>query len=382
LPVLTVIYVVSIIFLLCLFFSLCMLAIVFIGATLLTFTSTKVGLNIITNATVILFFPILLPFGYFLNRKINKQNMNDVNNGIVRPMSLEAKYNSSPELREVYKQQHRNPHHLKMFQLFVDQCKRSKEDTIEQWSQGYLSYDKEGHERVKRYLNRAVSSIEYDRNWLIGHYNVNTGAVTGNENKFYLLFPNPLPDFASQYFLEDCYEEGSVLCLVDSKNSIRRKGNFLYNYFSSSFKFYEGQNMEYNFYVPAIEIEFEWNGYKVVPVLKENAKVESVCIEHMRCYKAKSEELEHFHETISQNSFIMRAVKEAHIAVYLIPNAYPEENELFASDVKERTFSHAIKDIPNIDTFAPIYKQDVQERVIQYAKVKKEWAINWLLKDA
>ena len=374
-PAMTVIYITLFLAACILFVGLLSIALVFGGMLLMAFGQTELGKVIIGAVFMLILLPFMLPSLIKKHRQHKQTVAEEQANGFYRPVPLQRAYEKDKELKGLLNKYKDDFENVRMFRLFEEQTKRDG-DVFEKWhdSSDYLEH---GLEKAKSYLNRAVASIENDREWLIGYFNHKQNA---EDNKFYIYFPNPLPAYASKYFLDDCYQEGSQVCSNDYNSA--PKGNELYEYhkaeISRNYPLYTQDPKR--LYVPALEIEFVWDGYAVSPRVVEGAVMESVMIDNSSIFHIQTPKLTECFEEISKQDMVQQAIKEAHIAMYLIPLAYPNAHNDDAWGYTGH-FKELVSQIPNANAFAPLYAADVQERIIAYANSKKEWAINWIAQD-
>lgn len=355
-------------------FFLALITFVFLFAigTFFAIGNTKRGLTIISYGILVLFAPIILPVGLYFHLKDKKAKKKDLENGIIHPTTMENKYKSDKLLKPLWVNLQGDFETVRMFQLFQKQLKRegNKSSLLYNGMSTMVSEVMEQKKTLHKYLNRAVASVSDDRKWLIAHNDNNSNTPKNDDHTYYLLFPNPLPAYASKNFLDDCYAEDSVVQIMPD---YLHRSPFLYNFLILNGNHENERYKTEPLYVPAIEIDFVWNGFEIVPQIKENAQIQSLSTQHLDVYHMESEQIISFFEKVSSREDVQTAIKEAHIALYLIPAAY---------DVSELTlYNQYVQATPNAHAFGPLYQADVQERIVQYAKVGKPWAIKWLATD-
>lgn len=131
-------------------------------------------------------------------------------------------------------------------------------------------------------------------------------------------------------------------------------------------------------YVLALEIEFAWDGYAISPRIIEVAEMQSTK-NKFNLYHVQSAKTKEFF-TVSKEEIVQKTLKEAHIAMYLIPIAYTNDyNE--SGIAYTGHFKRLVANTPNVEAYAPLYAADAQECIIAYVNNQKEWAINWLAQD-
>lgn len=371
-PAMTVIYIILFLCTCILFVGILSIALVFGSMLLMLFGKTEFGKLVLGTVFMVILLPFMLPHFIKAYREHKQTIAKEKEEGYIRPTPLHQALKKDKTLKEIANKYNGEFEQVKMFRIFEEQTKQEG-NVFEKWHD-QKDWQHDGLRKASKFLNRAVASIENDHEWLIGYRSDERKA---DENKFFVFFPNPLPTFASKYFLDDCYEEGS---LVRSNESVPKR--HLYDFIISSYNYKETPNQREHrlLHVPSIEIEFVWDGYAVSPRLVEGAEVKSMTMDFSSVYHIQAPRLKNFFSELSKEEKVQRAIKEAHIAMYLIPLAYTndhdEEDWGYTGD-----FNKFVAEIPNADTFAPLYAADVQERIIAYAQNQKEWAINWIAQD-
>lgn len=369
---------------------------VFGGLLLLALAQTSIG-RIILSPLLLLFLPIFIPALIKANKAEKQKLAEEKEIGYLRPQPFHQVLKKDKELKVLANKHNGEFENVKMFRMFEEQTLQNGE-TFDLW-QSQEDWTTKGLDRASKHLNRAVASLEHDLDWIIGY---KSDVRQASDNKFYIFFPNPLPHFASQYFLDDLYTDGSEVrssyfedfnlkrYLYADYDAPRRE--FLYNYLHKAsthvssithpnFKGLEDDYKEIGLlYVPALEIEFAWDGYAVSPRIVEGAEMQSMKMEKFNLYHVQSAKMKEFFTEVSKEEMVQQAIKEAHIAMYLIPIAYT--NDYDESGIAYTGhFKRLVSNTPNAEAFAPLYAADVQERVIAYARNNKEWAVNWLAQD-
>lgn len=330
-PIFTVIHIVFIIFIISLFFSLIIFGIVVFGMLLIVIGGSKAGQSLIMIALFPLFF--ILSFG--IKRK-------------QRVASLEGYYQQNPELRELlntYKDLEVSDRNL---QLYVEQLKSQDEDTvITRW---------DSFEDAKRYLHRAIPSVKDNTQWLIGYNRA--------WKKTYILFPNPLPTATSRSFDEMKYKESNVYDFI---------GQYISAYSNTGYAVKIP-----GYFVPALEISFNWED-EGLRLNVSSPKLESVNIRDLSyTFHIKSIEYNNTIKEIYEHSTnVHNAIKQAHVAYYVIPIAYRNFDRL---DYDETKYFLEHDSVPNTEAVRPIYEADVQRVTIEHAKNGEKWAIEWFKK--
>ena len=367
-PAMTVIYIVLFLCFCFVLIGLFCLAMLIGGLLLMLIGQSKVGVTVLAIMTL----PFLFPFMLRVQRQEKKKIAEEEANGYYRPVPFQKAYSKDKELSGLLKKYKKEFEHVRMFRLFEEQTKREN-GVFEVW------YDNENWElqdltKAQTYLNRAVASVEHDQEWLFGYQK----EYKAEYNKFYLFLPNPLPAYASQHFLDDHYKDGSLVSTQPF--SFDSTGEEIYQYPLSEVR-RNPENLDKGiFYVPAIEIEFVWDGHAITPKIKDGAEVQSIELRFKKIFQIKSPIVDKFFNEVSQSKKVQQAIKEAHIAMYLIPMAYTNTTREGYYGYTGY-FNEAVAQIPNTLAFAPLYAADVQERIVRYAKNNKQWAIDWLKQD-
>lgn len=372
-PAMTVIYIVLFLCTCILFVGILAIALLFGSMLLMLFGKTEIGKLVLGAVFMLVLLPFMLPHFIKAYREHKQTIAEEKEVGYIRPVPLHQALKKDKNLKELANKYNAEFEHVKLFRIFEEQTKQEGY-VFDMWH-NQKDWQEDGLNKASNFLNRAVASIENDHDWLIGY---TSNERKAEENKFFVFFPNPLPRFASKYFLDDCYEEGS---LMRSNESVP-KGHHLYDFLISSYEYGEEPNKRERrlLHVPSIEIEFVWDGYAVTPKVVEGAEVKSMPMDFSSVYHVQAPRLKHFFNELSKEEKVQQAIKEAHIALYLIPQAYTNDHDEtdwgYTGD-----FNKFVAEIPNADTYAPLYAADVQERIIAYAKNQKEWAINWIAQD-
>ncbi|MDX1806600.1 MAG: hypothetical protein R3267_06215 [Paenisporosarcina sp.] len=336
LPVMTVINVIALIFVVSVFIALGAFGFVVIGGIFLMIGSSEKGQTFLAYATIILFFPIILLFLIFHKR-----------NGYATPEKAYAKNKELKPLITKYKNEQQG---FKHFYYYLEQSKR-KDANVE--FPLFMGVDK-----IKPLLQRAVASIKDNREWLV--------AWNEKEDQWYIVFPNPLPEFASPAFKSD--QNRTNKPLYDYKSLCIQK--------PESYSSPDAWNYYCGYTVPAIRINFKWNGLEFVPSLAQASNdtfVETFKVTSLtHAFRINTPDMATLYNEVAELYVVQKAIKEAHLAIYLIPLAFPSEPGF--NNTKE--FLEELNTIPNTDVFAPIYAAEVHERIVHYAECGRQWAID------
>lgn len=334
----TIINITVFIFYLSLFFALALLAISVIGTALSLFGVSKLGSNLIWGSLFILLSPIVFTGLYFERKKQRKTPEGQSTMQYVYSHDKQLK----PLLRK-YKDLTKGP---RMYELYQEQSIR------EQRAITFISMND-----IKLHLNRAVASVADNRNWLLGYDRTN--------EQWHILFPNPLPEYASKM----------------AEYNHFKPYNSIFNYKKYDIEqllVENGQAGSEGFYVPSLPIDFTWNSEekRILPTVKEKAKVGLLNTKFMKTMRLHEDDTAQLFEEVSHREDVANWVTTAHIMVYFIPTAFPSDTPYAA----EKRFYHAMKDIPNVDTFFPIYTADVEACKAYFKQQGKDWHTEWFTK--
>ena len=336
LPVMTVLNILAVIFVLCLFLTISAFLITVVGCSLLVFGSSAAGKKVLGVAAFVFFFPIILIFMVVVQYRYSTSPEGKA--------SMRNTYKRDPNLKPLLKRYHDESEASRMHLLYIKQVyRREKEKTFE-----FQPVD------AKFHLNRAVASIKTDRGWLIGY--------DSSDMQWYVLFPNPLPVFASQ---------------AAERNNLKEAIANFPKYHLKDYFVDVKDGFNEDFYVPALPIHFSWNKseLKIEPVIYDNAKLTSKNTKNMYNYRIQTEEITSLFDIIAERKDLFEKNRYLHVFLYLVPIAYPPGVPFEA----EERFNGAVKRIPYSDTYYPIYAADVRESVTHFAEARKEWAINWFM---
>lgn len=314
---------------------------------------------LVVPLSYIIFFllsPII--FCYYMYLKLNDRFR--LNNG---PETLKQHYLRDSNLRNDYKGVEQLPEQLKLHHLFANQPEREQEG----FTSSAISYNE-----AVTYLNHAVASIEADRNWLVGYQE--------DTDQFYVLFPNPLPVYASP-----CFKDKQVMNYADNSpfgyKELRDK--YTYYLFSQkkdlSYLCTESDKIPPSFYVPAYKFSYKWVNSKIVFEIEDRKIPESLNIERLTTIKKlDGSSIRELFEQIAKQPTVFKAIKNAHIRSYLIPVAYPEEIEYLTDTECTLSYIKELNKVPYTREYASIYRADVKEAAVDYAERGYKWAINYI----
>ncbi|EAR66124.1 hypothetical protein B14911_10332 [Bacillus sp. NRRL B-14911] len=332
LSVVTVINVLAIIFLLCLFFSVIALGVVLIGFLLLVFGASKIGQGLITLAI----FPLAIPYFLFAQNKNRKG-------------SLENYYRRHEDLKPLLKKHGNLDTTVRDFHLYIEQLKRN-DSSVKVTVLDNIFDD------AKKYLNQVIPSVKNNTTCLIGYQR--------NSNKYYVLFPNPLPTSASRSF-DKSY-----------------KGEGLYGFISQCKDFYPISRLSSpsRYYVPGLPVTIRWADEKLSLTIDQSSKVQTLDINLLdEFYLFDSKEFSiNMSHLVSKRDDLHEVMRRAHIAFYLLPIAYPQVDGM--SHYGWSLFMKDAKEVLNADVLKPIYEADIQKEIIKHAKDGEKWAIKWFEK--
>lgn len=331
LPVVTVINVVWMIGAICFLICIFCFAITFIGFLLMLLGASKLGQSVIATAMM----PVLLPYLLIKSRNIQANVMNGV-----------AK--NKKELKEIVKKYKDLSMKERNFRYYLHQLENSDPETrVEIWN---------GYEwrKAKSYLNRVLPSIKDNNIFLIGY-------IKGTD-KLYILFPNPLPEVISHSFYDSDKERG------------------LYGYESQCLRASLTSNLfvDESYEVPAIEVSVKSGMNKFY--MEVGSDVTHINLKYMKnFYKVSSGELNKIVTDLSANHMgLQKTLERAHIAFYLFPIVYQKVNENIQPGIEK--YHEQKKEVLNAETLYPIYEAMVVEKIIEFAKNGKQWAIDWFKK--
>jgi len=350
--IMTVINVTAFIFFLSLFLSLAFFILTMIGVALLFFRQSKIGSMLISIGLLVLFFPIVIFF--LIKTYVNQAKSPESKN------SLWNTYSSDSELKPLLKTLKDKPVGEAYFELYKEQVKRENNGG---------SITSMNKKLVKSFLNRAVASTVDTRHWLVGY--------DQSEDQWYTLFPNPLPQYASRCANRDSFHIFNAILNISKYET------------DTYFPNYDKKAL--SFHVPAMPISLDWDHKtkrimpsvmledKLVSVLgTDTVKTEQMVLKStldMPIYKVKTSDFTKLFKEISNFTLLDKWNRSAHAAVYLIPQVYlanivnPKSSELI--------FNNAIKHIPFLEEFYPVYAADVQEHLNFFNKTDVQWTHTW-----
>jgi len=327
--VMTIINVLAVIFLLSLFIGLIAFGCVFLLGLIGIIFNSKVGQYLL----VIGLFPILFPLLYFSARK----NRYDTH------------YRKSKEKRALLLQYKDLPENERRFNLLLHQLE--EQDSTFSYEKLLLNYD-EARER----LNKVLESLQDDTDWLIGY--------DKNNDKYYLIFPNPLPMSFSRSFLDEYF----------TKKNYRITGHIIDSVFQHS-----GVKKNH-FYTPCISLKIDWNwsNQQFLLAVEDEIKERNILYTFGDFqgvyYKLNGKDIRKFHDSLLSKWNVKKALEQTHIAYYSLQILlkYNEGNKFFDGYLEE--FKH----IPNAKEYAPIYEEKVVEDIERRAWYGEEWAKAYL----
>ncbi|MCM3318060.1 hypothetical protein M3603_15690 [Rummeliibacillus stabekisii] len=304
---------------------------------------------------IVFFFLSPIIFCCYLYIKLNERYRLDKG-----PETLKQHYLRDPQLRDDYKEVEQLPEQLKLHQLYTKAIGSDQTATT-------LSYTE-----AVTHLNRAVASIETDRQWLIGYQKDN--------DQFYVLFPNPLPVYASPCF-KDKTENDDDYSTFGYKDlrfkydlhlmSNNPKDTYYYLYSDTDKK-------APSFYVPAYKISYHWDDTSIQIDFRKRSYIDSVNVEELTMILKYEEPYTHeLFDRIAQQDTVFETIKEAHMRSFLIPIAFPEELEYY-NDPERLSYIRELNKVPYIREYSSIYRADVEEAAIYYADHGSKWAIEYI----
>jgi len=333
LDVLTVINVIAFIFFLCLFFACAAFSLILIGSLFMLLGSSKLGKALLMVALTPLFLVIAL------FTKVS-----------ARESTVHTVYNKDPKLRTLLSRYRELDNIDMLFNLYIHQCKREDHTFVFSKKENWNHED-----NAETFLNRALSSVRHDTNWLLAYHKA--------LKKLYILFPNPLPRIGSRAFDEGYQGDGLYGFLSHANNSIDWLAPV------------SQEKVEY--FVPALPIDIAWNGEKIHLKADTLQKIEAINVyDWMDIYYLRGSDIQNFYQSVlNSNNEVPTVLKRAHLAFYLLQIAYKENDEHVTQEIK--TFLERCKNVPEGETFYPIYAADVQNEIINHAKSGEAWAIRW-----
>jgi len=220
-------------------------------------------------------------------------------------------------------------------------------------------------------LNRAVPYLNGNRIYAFGY----SKAL----NKWYLLLPNPIPAYASK--------------AIELKLSADSPFDYKRQYKNYSFYLQHPKYKEHkpHFYTPATFVEFNWDAKKEVitldlpeqliapfaPFEVFNATV--VDIDELDyIVKLEGESIQFFYEKAVDNKGIRDLFDRAHAYAYIIPLAYPEEENYFTcEDNSVLSYYKELQRVPNAMELAFHFKEITHKQLEDFAK-DNQWARDYL----
>lgn len=335
----TFLNIVVVIFYLSLFIALTLFLSILLSSLLKIFGASKLGNAIMFWTFFCTFFPLIALVVWIGLRKHLQTEEGQ--------SSLRYVYSRDRELKPLLNKYLNDSELVRMFRLYEEQAQRENTPVKE------LTYFE-----VMEHLNRAVASIEDDRTFLFGYDKV--------EGQYYILLPNPLPEYASQCAVYDNY----------------KPYNGIYNYPHCDVIGFLKESGTYDetfgFHVASIPVEFKWNSNekRILPVLSENPKIQLKNTLNLFNFKVDSSDSAQIFEEVAKRDDVQNWIRTAHVMVYFIPTAFPEGTPFAA----ENRFFHAVKDVPNVDVFYSLYAADLEACKQYFQERGKNWETEWLTK--
>lgn len=331
LPLMTVINVFSVLFFILLFIGLGLALLV--ATTLISFAigQTKLGSKIMLTGATITLSPLLLPAMIYLSIKNPRKNF-----------TMKEIYKKDKNLRPLLTKYDEYKDSFKMFRLYQEQIQRNDLGYVTD-----LSFI-EG----KSILNKVINPHLNDKEWLFGYNKY--------EDKWFILFQNPLPEFTS-----------SSADLTHSRK-IKELYNYPSNYAANAF-IESGDRPSMGFFTNALPVNFIWSKNQLQIKLEDN-NVEIQNTKHMTFHKIECDEVKELFNEIAERNDTKKALHHVHMAFYLIPIAF-KGNVPFSAD---GGYNEEVKFIPNSDTFHSLYRMDIQDSVVKYSRMGCKWATEWL----
>ncbi|MFJ7890509.1 hypothetical protein ACIQYL_20830 [Lysinibacillus xylanilyticus] len=228
--------------------------------------------------------------------------------------------------------------------------------TIQENQKGEMvSYNELTHEEAITVLNRAIPSLEDNSDFLF--------AFDEQYKCWYILFPNPIPVFASE-------------TLLDTRPEV---SPFNFEKLSrAQLAFSTGSSLATKplFYVPAIPITFEYDTTKKIFIkLVSNHNGFVACVDKLaKIVKVKGAFANNIYSCAVKNAGIKTLVNKAHSYAYTIPLAYPEEVNMFKDPSCTFSYYKALQEVPYSTKYCELYKSLVFETVHHKAASGHLWA--------
>lgn len=327
LPIMTVINVLLVGFLLLVFIGLGIVSVFTIGMLLVAVGQTKHGSTFLLIGGFILFLPLIIPITLYWKIRHPRQRF-----------TMREVYRKDKALRPLLTKYNEHKQSFKMFRLYEEQIKREQVGHIKNLLH-YQGMDK---------LNRVVEPNLHDRNWLFGYHK--------DEDQWYILFQNPLPEDAS--------------ASADLQHS--RKLIDFFNYPYNSIR-----EASEGYFTNAVPVNFTWRENRINFELPSHFNVRLQSTRFMDFYEIEGDEVIALFDTLAERIDVQKAVHHAHMAFYLIPLAFKYD---YRFKIDEQ-FNEKAKLIPNADRFRHFYAEDVDKSLQSYVNQGIKWAINYLEKE-
>ncbi|MEK5071679.1 hypothetical protein [Sporosarcina sp. FSL K6-1508] len=351
LAIMTLINVSAVLFFLALFIALGSFILVVVGCSLMVVGGSQLGKRLLGFAAFILFFPLILIF-MIVTQYRRSTTLEDKG-------SLRNTYRDDSTLKPLLKKFKHHAKPLEYFHLYEEQINRENDES---------NVDFASAEVILAKLNRAVASIKDDRDWLFGY--------DETEEQWYVLFPNPLPTFASpcaEYNQMNPYDA----ILEYQKYNVRG--------------FTENENDRDGFHVPAMPIDFlwEWTEARIKPSIQfekvpmwvgssdmvERAQMVIKNTKLLKTFNINSPDVPVLFNSIAEHEILEKWNRNAHVVLYLIPIVFlPFLPNPVSS---ERLYNNAISNIRHVDVFSPIYAADVENHLAYFKNIGKNWSNTW-----
>lgn len=307
-------------------------------------TSNNERPNPILFALSLVLLPIMLVI-YFIYRILRAAGLIKKS----RPQTVQqfARQNSTIKSTAKGSNNKKQPVEVQYLQLFLKQ----------EAEQGITNtYVEVSQEDAKKTLNRAISSLHENTEYLFG--------FDERYNHWYLLLPNPIPVFASETILD---KRPEVTPFNFEKLSLAHLRC------STGYKYAQKPV----FYVPAMPLNFVFDPttqhISMAPVANHNGYI--VGVDNLAKFvKVNSKAAQKVYEVIANNKGIQSSVKKAHAYAYTIPLAYPIEVHHFNDSSCTFSYYKALQDVPNASELCEFYKDDVLDLLRQKGASGHLWA--------
>lgn len=272
--------------------------------------------------------------------------------GIVKadPMNVEKYTKENSAMRKVVTQSVDKNLDSELLQLL----------TIQEQQKGIsTSYKVLTQEEAVISLNRAIPSLQKNDEFLF--------AYDEQYKSWYLLFPNPIPVFASEALLDTKpevtpfnFEKLSKAQLAFSTGSITATKPL--------------------FYVPALPINITFDATnKISMSLVANHNGFVACLDKLtKLVKVNGSIANQIYDEAIKNTGINALITKAHSYAYVIPLAYPEEVQMFNDPSCTFSYYKALQEVPNTTKYCELYKASVFKTVSNKAASGHLWAKNLL----